>query len=309
MNKALMVLSLSVTACHVGGRDRARQVLATVNGIPITADELRRRAERARIDDEDGKPFAAPGEVQKRALLDDVIVRRLLLQEAERLNVLVGSDEVEAAYVKLRAGWKDEDFEAMLKEKDLTQAELKTEIREQLMMRRYFRTHVFARIAVTDGDITKYIEEHPDVQVAPEVVHALHIVVKTEEKARMIAQEIRKGLPFEDAAMKYSLSPEAKNGGALGSFSRGTLPQIFEEACFTTPLGQMSKVVASDYGFHLFKVVERRDAHVRQLYEVRDEVERTLRSDAERLAQDKKIEELKQRAEIVVHDDQLAHIH
>ncbi len=308
MRAALLMGVLALAGCNMRDRDRARQVLATVNGIPITADELRRRAERAPIDDEEGKSLGSPGEVQKRALLDDLIVRRLLLQEAERLNVLVGSDEVEAAYVKLRAGWKDEDFEETLKTKDLMQAELKTEVREQLMMQRYFRTHVFARIAVTDAEITKHIEDHPDVQVAAEAVRALHIVVKTEEKARMIVQEIRKGLPFEDAAMKSSLSPEAKNGGDLGLFARGTLPQIFEDACFATPVGQLSKIVASDYGYHVFKVVERRDAHVRQPYEVRDEIERILRAEAERSAQDKKIEELKQKAEIVVHDDQLAHI-
>ena len=61
-------------------------------------------------------------------------------------------------------------------------------------------------------------------------------------------------------ARKHSLSPDAKQGGDLGWFERGAMPPIFEQVCFALPEGKVSDVVASSYGFHLFKVIGRRPA-------------------------------------------------
>ena len=92
--------------------------------------------------------------------------------------------------------------------------------------------------------------------------------------------------------MKYSLGPEARAGGDLGFFASGEMPRIFDEVCFDLPLGALSPVVASDYGFHLFKVVERQKSTERPVKEVREEVEAILRQGAEELAQEKALNEL-----------------
>lgn len=308
---ALLLLVLFAFACDDGDKrgEKDRRVLATINGVPMYTDEFEREFHRIRLNDEEGGPSVASDNAQKHALVDDLIERRLILQEAEKSNVLIGIEAVEVAYQKTRAGWDDSEVDKLLESKDITAAEMKRELREMLMLQKYFRDNVFSRVAVTDDEISRYIESHPEMQIAPEEVHALQIVVKTEERAAEILQEIKKGMPFEEAAMKYSLSPDAKNGGDLGFFSRGSMPSIFDEACFSLKPSEISKVVASDFGFHLFKVVERRPEAVKPVDRVRNEVEKRLRLEKEREAQAAKIAQLKKAAKITIDDKELARVH
>jgi peptidyl-prolyl cis-trans isomerase C len=307
-----LVLGLALlTACDDAERrgEKERRVLATVNGVPMYLDEFEREFDRIRLNDEEGGPSVASDNAQKRALLDDLVERRLVLQEAEKNNVIVGIEAVDAAYQKTRVGWDDSEVDKLLESKDITAAEMKRELRELLMLQKYFRDHVFSRVAVTDEEISRYIEAHPEIQLVPEEVHALQIVVKTEEKANEILQEIKKGKPFEAAAMKSSLSPEAKNGGDLGFFSRGTMPSVFDEVCFNLKPGEVSRVVASDYGYHLFKVVDRRAEALKAVDRLRNEVEKLLRRAKEREAQAAKVAELKRAAKVTMDDKELGRVH
>jgi peptidyl-prolyl cis-trans isomerase C len=305
----LLGLCLLAGACSSRAHKEDRPLVARVSGVPIYADELKREYRRIRLDDVDGIPAAGTEETQKRALLDNLIERHLILQEAEHANVIVGTDEVEAAVARARAGWDESDFNAQLSEKDITPSELKTELREQLLIRKYFRDHVFSRIAVTDHEIEAYVEAHPEKLTAPEQVHARYLVVRTQEEGDHVLAEIKAGLPIEDAAMKYSLAPDAKNGGDLGWFVRGVMPRVFDDVCFSLPAGQTSKVVPGEYGFYIFKVLEKQPAQPRTLEGVREQIETLMRRDKERAAQESKIAELRKAAVIDIQEEQLAHIH
>lgn len=299
-----------LTACTSNKPEEGRRIVATVNDTPIYVDALQRELQRGRFDDDEGAmPTQESRQTQKRVLLDNLIDRRLLSTEAELRHVVVGIDEVEGAYKRTRAGWSSEEIDALLQRKDVTPAELKRDLRDLITIRKYLRDHLFARIAVTDKEISDYIEAHPEVQLQPEEVHALHIVVKTEEKAEAVLRDIRaRTVTFEEAAEANSLSPEAKNGGDLGFFTRGSMPSIFDEVCFNLRPGEVSKVVASDYGFHLFKVVERRAEDIKPVIQVRDTVEQMLRHDKERQAHRDKVAELRKAATIVIFDKELARV-
>ena len=308
MIRVLVLVSLLVGCVQDKSADKNRRAVATVNGTPVYLDAFEREFHRLRFDDEGGLPSIASVQAQKQALVKDMIDRRLLSNEAERHNVLIGIDEVNAAYERTRSGWDDTEIKELLEKKDVTPAELKRELRELMMIHKYLKDHVFSRIAVTDEEISTHLQAHPEVQIFPEAVHAYQIVVKTEEKANSILREIRGGVSFEDAAMKHSLSPEAKTGGDLGFFTRGTMPSVFDEVCFSLRTGTLSKVVSSDYGYHLFKVVERRPEGLKSVTKVRDEVEHKLRGDKERTAHLAKLEELRKNASITVHDKELARV-
>ena len=302
-------IALSVACTDTKSQDE-RRVVATVNDTPIFVDALERELHRGRFDDDDegGRPSIASLNVQKRALLENLVDRRLLSTEAEHRHVVVGIDEVEGAYKRIRAGWADPEIDALLQRKDMTPAELKRDLRDLITIKKYLRDHLFARIAVTDKEISDYIEAHPEVQLQAEEVHALHIVVKTEEKAEAVLRDIRRGLAFGEAAEQSSLSSEAKHGGDLGFFTRGSMPSVFDEVCFSLRPGEVSKVVGSDYGYHLFKVVERRPEAIKPVGQVRDTVEQMLRHDKERQAHRDKVTALRKSATIVLHDKELARV-
>ena len=276
-----------------------RPVLARVNGEPIYVDEFKRELRRISVKTTDGLPNDDAVRIQARALLRDWVNRKLILQEAKAQHLVVGIDEVEAAFLRVKSGWESEKgFEESLKEGDLTSSEMKAELRRLLMIRLYFRDVIFSRIAVKDTEIEAKIKLSPDILLTPERVRASQIVVKSEDEAKRIAREIRKGMSFADAAIKYSLGPEGRNGGDLGLFARGEMPSVFDEVCFSLRPGSVSSVVVTDYGFHLFRVAEKFPAVQRSLGEVRDEVERELRLGVEKSAQETAIDTLRERAEL-----------
>lgn len=89
-------------------------------------------------------------------------------------------------------------------------------------------------------------------------VHAEHILVKTAAQAQEIKKEIDNGGDFEYYARAYSLCPSGRNGGDLGYFGRGQMVREFEKAAFETPVGQVSKPVYTQFGWHLIKVLDKK---------------------------------------------------
>ena len=275
-----------------------RAVIAEVNGEPIYLDEFSEELKHIQINSEEGLPVTDTKRVQARVLLDNLVDQMLILQEAKNKQMVVGIDEIEAAYSRVKNGWRPVGFEDALFESSLSVAVLKAELRKLLMIQRYFRDIVYARLVIRDDEISVYLESHPELLIRPQRVRALQIVVKTKEEASNIAREIRRGMKFEEAAMKYSLGPEGKNGGDLGFFSAGEMPAVFDEVCFNLRLGQLSPVVATDYGYHLFKIVDRQGASERSLAEVREEVELKLRREQEEAAQKRVIARLRDNAKL-----------
>lgn len=283
-----------------------REILATIDGAPIYLDEFKRELGRLLVNGAEGLASATATDAQKKVLIENLIERRLLLREAEKKSVMVGLDEIDEELARMRRAWPEGEFDALLKNADLTVTELKREIRDLMTVRRYLRDHVFSRVAVTDEEIEDYLVAHPERAITAERVRARHIVVSTEDKAKEILTEMRRDLTFEEAAMQYSKSPEAKTGGDLGFFKRGEMPTVFDDVCFSLPVDKVSAIVPSDYGFHLFKVIERRPETARAVDEVREEIEADLLKQKQHETQLALTATLRQKAVINVKENRLA---
>lgn len=89
-------------------------------------------------------------------------------------------------------------------------------------------------------------------------VHAEHILVKTASEAQQIKKNIEEGGSFEYYARVYSLCPSGANNGDLGYFGKGQMVREFEKAAFETPVGEVSKPVYTQFGWHLIKVLDKK---------------------------------------------------
>ena len=87
-------------------------------------------------------------------------------------------------------------------------------------------------------------------------VHALHILVKTEQEAKEILSELKRGSTFERLAQMKSNCPSGKKGGDLGWFGRGQMVRPFELAAFGLKKGEISEPVKTEFGWHVIKVLE-----------------------------------------------------
>jgi len=89
---------------------------------------------------------------------------------------------------------------------------------------------------------------------------ARHILVKTEEEANDLKQQIVDGADFADLASKHSSCPSGKSGGDLGTFEKGAMVPEFDEIVFSDlPIGECSAPVRTQFGFHLLEVNARKD--------------------------------------------------
>ncbi len=90
-------------------------------------------------------------------------------------------------------------------------------------------------------------------------VKASHLLVKTEEEAKKIKEEILNGKDFASAAREVSLCPSGQNGGDLGYFTKGQMVKEFEDAAFSMNIGDISNPIKTQFGYHLIYLTDKKD--------------------------------------------------
>jgi peptidyl-prolyl cis-trans isomerase C/foldase protein PrsA len=142
------------------------------------------------------------------------------------------------------------------------------------------------------------------------MVHCLQIAVRTPEEAKSILDQLRAGAAFDKLARQAGISPDARNGGDLGWFAKGTMPKVFDDTCFSLGAGKLSGVVASPYGYHVFKVLGRRAPATRKFEDPKVSAEAERRATAEKRAQAERqlLQQLRSKAEIKIDEAAVASI-
>ena len=131
------------------------------------------------------------------------------------------------------------------------------------------------------------------------------IVAKTEEEASHVRERLKKGEDFAKLAEEVSLSPEGKKGGDLGFFGKGDMPKEFEDVVFSLPAGKLSQVIKTAYGYHIFRVEEKRGAKDLKFSEVKDQIINKLKREKSDAEFQTWMMELKQKARIELKEELL----
>jgi peptidyl-prolyl cis-trans isomerase C len=303
---AALLVASGCARCGAGSRDAASaaRAVAVVSGESISADALARELREASVGAGEGSEGLV---VLRRRVLDELVDRAVLLQEARARSVVVGQDQVERAFLRIRADYPGTHFDDLLAQERLSQAELKARLKDQLTVERLFEQEVFPRVQVADAEIERHYADHAAEYQEPERVRVLQIVVATRDEALQLRDKLRRNpQTFGEVARKSSIAPEGKNGGDLGYIGKGSgFPEVFD-ACFTMPLNVISDVTPSPYGFHLFKVVDRKAAHKRTAEQARAEIAEKLTREKRARAQEEYLRTLRQRAKIQIDEKALA---
>ncbi len=304
---ALLVLAPAFSGCREKKKNQMDpSVIAQVNGETVPTSDLEEDLARDLVPSEDGAPSSPEQtEPMKRALLDTLIERTLLLQSARQFNLSVSGEEVDRRMLRISSDYPAEGFEEALAQGQLSLAQLKQKTATLLTIEKLFSAQVYPRVAVTEEEIRQYFEAHPAEFQEPEEVRAQQIVVPTLDEAKKVQAQLKSGKKFSDLARRYSLSADAKVGGDLGFFPRGVMPPQFDEVAFTLSPGQVSDVVSTDYGFHLFKVLERKAPRKKELAQVRGEIEQKLLEQKRAAAEREFVAELRKKADIRVNEPAL----
>src|ERR1700688_2112801 len=154
---------------------------------------------------------------------------------------------------------------------------------------------IAAATTVTDQDLQAYYDQHREEYRVPEQVKVSHILIKTplpapgakedekavadaRAKAEGVLKEVKAAGEFAKLAEKYSDDPgSAKSGGDLGWIGRGRTVPEFEKAAFSLGKSQTSDLIKSSYGFHIIRVEDKQEAHLKSMAEVKNEISEKVR--------------------------------
>lgn len=155
---------------------------------------------------------------------------------------------------------------------------------------------VLKDIQVTEEEIEDFYGANAQHFVKGESVSAKHILVDQEQKCLEIFAEIVKGeKTFEDAAKEYSTCPSGQEGGSLGEFGKGQMVKEFEDVAFSGEIGQILGPVKTQFGYHLIKVEDRKEASIIPIDEVHDKIQNTLIQQKQNQVYSEKAAELKEK--------------
>jgi peptidyl-prolyl cis-trans isomerase C len=129
------------------------------------------------------------------------------------------------------------------------------------------------KAATTDEAMKKVYEEASKQITGEQEVHARHILVETEDEAKTVADELKKGADFAELAKKKSKDPGASDGGDLGFFTKDQMVPEFSAVAFALEPGKISDPVKSQFGWHIIKVEEKRSRKAPDFEQVKTQIE------------------------------------
>ena len=127
--------------------------------------------------------------------------------------------------------------------------------------------------SLTDANMKKVYEDAAKQISGEQEVHARHILVETEDEAKKIAEELKKGANFAELAKKSSKDPGAADGGDLGFFTKDQMVPEFSKVAFEMEPGKISDPVKSQFGWHIIKVEEKRNRQAPSFDQVKPQIE------------------------------------
>jgi peptidyl-prolyl cis-trans isomerase C len=283
----LMALAWAVRAQPAGSG--AGDIAAKVNGVPITTVELNRSfLAHVQI------PYSSVQEDPRakevlRQILDSLIDRELLLQQAKSLKMTVTPQQVDAQMQQLLQRFPSQEaFEQALTAQNVTLDAVKKDVESQLLRQHLVKKEILDKVNVSARDVQDFYEQNQDKYAQDEQVRARHILIKVPQevtpadeaklkgKAAEALKRAKKGEDFGALAKELSDDGSKENGGDLGFFARGRMVPPFEEAAFALQPGQVSEIVQTQFGYHIIKAEERKAARKLPFVEAKEQVQEDL---------------------------------
>ncbi len=295
----LVVLGAGLAGCTKAG-DFPSDAMAVVGQNIITQAQFDARLAEiekqypGRVPTKDGDP-AAYKEFQT-LILNYLVEVGVVQQEAVNMNISVTDEEVQAQIDGIKQWYMGDDaqFEAALKEQNLTLDVLKRSLREQELTRKVF-AEVTKDATVSADQVQAYFDSHQEEFTLPETRLARHILFMPKNtsdpsatateadwaSALALADKVRKeivdGADFGEKAKQYSDDPGSRDlGGDLGVVERGRMVPEFEEATFALKKFDISQPVKTQFGYHLIQVTDITESKVQPLEDVKEQITQIL---------------------------------
>jgi peptidyl-prolyl cis-trans isomerase C len=234
-------------------------------------------------------------ETASRVFLAHWIEERLILTRAKEMKLKVDDVDAERRLREIKGELSEEAFQLLLVERSIPRETLVRKAREDLLMKAVLDREVPAPAAVTEQEVEAYYREHRTEFFRPAQVRARQMTIPTEDEMARVMQAIEEGRTFEQL-----MGSKRIQGGDMGYFSQGELPLEFDAVLFSLKVGEVSQPVRTPYGYHLFEVVDRQEAHPLSLAEASGRIRSKLAALRKTAAQEQWLSELRKRYEVKI---------
>ncbi len=265
-------------ASTAAGQRQADFIVVVVNSEPITNNDVRTKLFRTEQQiAQQGAPMPPRNELV-REVLERLIVDKVQLQLARETGVRVDDNAVEAAVqtVARQNQISVDELRRRLKADGIAYSQFRANVRDELLVSRLRQREVESRVTVTEQDIDQYLRDQAGSAGASDLsslaLNLAQILVAVPEKAspeqvaalqakaEQVMARAQAGGDFVALANEFSDSPSRDSGGQMGLREADRYPPLFVEATKSLPTGALAGPVRSGAGFHILKVIEKRQA-------------------------------------------------
>jgi peptidyl-prolyl cis-trans isomerase C len=286
----VLLLSLGCNAAEPQANvDSQARKIATFKGGSVTQGELDQFAQQS------GFGNLSKDDPQYKAAIQQIMPQLVGIEIAKAYasehNITVSDKEVDQEIEKIkkqvgdqaRSSGQDlsnqEAYEQALKQNNITEEELRDDIRENLPVQKV-QEKVAGNAEPTDGEIKKFYEQNKEAQfTTPEQRCVRHILFNKDQKqkAEDVKKQLENGADFAKLAKKYSQDPgSAAKGGDLGCLGKGQTVPDFEKAAFGAKQGEIVGPVKTQFGYHVLEVTDVKPKQTRPLSAVKSQIRSQL---------------------------------
>ncbi|MEW6562263.1 MAG: peptidylprolyl isomerase [Pseudomonadota bacterium] len=277
LQMGLLAASLAFPAYAVDPQKQVApvdQIAAVVNDDVITRYELSERvAEANRILRQQGTQLP-PADVLEKQVLERAIMEMLQQQFAKENGVRVDDAQLDRAIQRIMEQNKiasQEEFRLRLEREGIDYKKFREDIRREIIGARLREREVDSKLLISDGEIDNYLANQAKQGGKGEEFHLAHILVVVPEqasadqirarqqRAEEAMHQLQKGANFAQVTAGYSDANDAMQGGDLGWRPSDRMPPAFAEVLRALRPGEVSQIIRSPGGFHILKLIEKRD--------------------------------------------------
>ena len=271
----LLLLTVSIlSGCEQKGKSTG-PALVKVGKSEITQDNFLK--EISRIPEWAREQFA--GKEGKEKLLDEIIKRELVYQDAKKMKL-----DKDPEYLE-----KVKEFEKMT----LISIILKKEVED--------------KAKVDDAEVKEFFDKNADKFTIGTKIRASHILVETEDQAKKLSERIKKGESFEKLAGTFSKDKgSASKGGDIGYFGSGQMVPEFERAVMGLKTNEISEPVKTRFGYHIIKLVDVAKGETASFEQSKEPIRKQLLAEKQKGLIDSYIGNLMKKTDIKKNEDALA---
>jgi peptidyl-prolyl cis-trans isomerase SurA len=260
---------------------QADYIIAIVNSEPITFREVLNQTLRAEQQLTQQGAALAPREQMIRQVLEKLIDDRILVQQARESGIKIDDTALNEAVANIarQNQFSVEQLYRQLAKDGVDKARFLSDIRDEMLATRFRERDFDARIRISDNEVEDFIREQAaqGPQEARIELNLAQILIERpeqaseqqtqvlRERAESIRQRLLSGADFGALSREFSTAPTKNEGGIMGLRNANRYPESFVQATSSLPEGGISSVIQSDAGFHIVKLIEKKQARLPEM--------------------------------------------